>query len=699
MKNDFKAYLNEQKQENKYSSSIESPSLLQEKGRFFSLGSEKRINGYAVNLDFTTEDIIKRMADLIDAKAAPVNTPERTLNKAYDFTTTFKTSIFEIIKTLTENAKKVTLHGLARLKGWDYKGNLALAGVETVDDHTLSYIFFPGPKDDPDRHAKRFVDIVGQNRKTAFLKNDLKIVEREFSPDGMDKKSIFFNPTDAGNDTKIIEDDFTSTVYSLIYKKVKTKMDDAKASYEKGNLISVYTTPYKIDQDIIVSIAKETARNDGSLEDFYTKLVTKISEDLNDFLTNKLEHAQFEDYIGLIPTKTYGFNLYFKNKDVAIDAANILNEDDEGEKHVKEMKRYEKKIAKYRQSIDPSRDVDWFRGLQFSVKTIAKLVSDILPNIDGQVTVYQYSVAYTEEFLKKVIKDNTNGADLDYKTEENKIEGFVKDYITDLLKRIKEKYTKQLIGITSEGKTLKFLFTSNSTELGIKNTLAALIRCEEKDIKAIKSALTKTEVDEFHKNIDSMSNFKSIIDAAKIDLDSTKKNFVGAYSIVVNKDHIGEFTPNAILGQNKTGSAWILKLAESAISFKQNLCNKLMETINLVNEAEADVKELSTAALVGLLKNFADPDKKLNETREGQAWVNKYTLAIINYVISAIKSSASNANDYIEIVENSAKDGRLVFKYAEPIEESVKKAVSQFASKTTNMGKIVDIQHKNLKEA
>jgi hypothetical protein len=694
MKNDFKAYLNEQKLDNKYSSTINPPKLDE---RILSLGSEKRINGYAVNLDFTNEAVINRMADLSDAKVNPDDTAEKAKEEKDKFTTSFKQSIYQIIKSLTENAKKVTLHGLARLKGWDFKGNLALAGIETVDDHTLSYIFFPGPKDDPERHAKRFIDLVGQDRNTAFLKGDLKLVDREFSPDGMDKESIFFDPEH--NESKIIEDRFTTTVFSLTYKKVKAKLDDAKTSYERGNLISVYTTPYKIDEDIIVNIAKQAAREDKGLEEFYTALVTKIAEDLNDFLTQKLEKEQLEDYLGFVPTKTYGFNLYFKDKDVAIDAANILNEGDDGESKVKEMKRYEKKIAKYRQSIDPSRDVNWFRGLQFSVKTVANLVKAILPNIEDQVTVYQYSVEYTKEYLQKVIKDNAGSNEVNYKTGEGQIESFVESYIKDLIKRLKEKYEKQLIGITSEGKKLKFIFTSNTTELGIKSTLAALIRCEEKNIIPLKTALTKTEIGEFHKNLESMSNFKSITDAANIDIQDTKKKFVGAYSIVVSKDHLGEFTPNTILGSNKTGSAWILKLAESVTSFKQNLCNKLMETINLVNEAEAGDKELSTAALVGLLKNFADPDKKLNETREGQAWVNKYTAAIINYVNAAIKSSASNANDYIEIVENSAKDGRFVFKYAEPIEESVKKAVSQFASKTTNIGKIVDIQHKNLKEA
>lgn len=694
MKNDFKAYLNEQKLDNKYSSTINPPKLDE---RILSLGSEKRINGYAVNLDFTTEAVINRMADLSDAKVNPDDTAEKAKEEKDKFNTTFKQSIYQIIKSLTENAKKVTLHGLARLKGWDFKGNLALAGIETVDDHTLSYIFFPGPKDDPERHAKRFIDLVGQDRNTAFLKGDLKLVDREFSPDGMDKESIFFDPEH--NESKIIEDRFTTTVFSLTYKKVKAKLDDAKTSYERGNLISVYTTPYKIDEDIIVSIAKQAAREDKGLEEFYTALVTKIAEDLNDFLTQKLEKEQFEDYLGFVPTKTYGFNLYFKDKDVAIDAANILNEGDDGESKVKEMKRYEKKIAKYRQSIDPSRDINWFRGLQFSVKTVANLVKDILPNIEDQVTVYQYAVEYSKEYLQKVIKDNAGSNEVNYKTGEGQIESFVESYIKDLIKRLKEKYEKQLIGITSEGKKLKFIFTTNTTELGIKSTLAALIRCEEKNIIPLKTALTKTEIGEFHKNLESMSNFKSITDAANIDVQDTKKKFVGAYSIVVSKDHLGEFTPNTILGSNKTGSAWILKLAESVISFKQNLCNKLMEAINLVNEAEAGDKELSTAALVGLLKNFADPDKKLNETREGQAWVNKYAAAIINYVNAAIKSSASNANDYIEIVENSAKDGRFVFKYAEPIEESVKKAVSQFASKTTNIGKIVDIQHKNLKEA
>jgi len=690
MKNDFKDYLNEQKLDHKYSSTIKSPSMLQE--RWFST-SDKEINGYAVNLDFTAEGVIEGIADLIDAKVNPTDTPEAAKEEKDKFTESFKESIYDIIKVLADKANKIVRKGL--VAKFDSKSDSALAGVETIDDHTLSYIFYPASKKNPDGYAKQFKDIVGQERKSAFLKGDLKIVDRTFQEEGMDKKSIFINP----DKSKILEDRFVTKVYSLTYKKVKAKLDDAKTSYERGNLISVYTTPYKIDEDIIVSIAKQAAREDKGLEEFYTALVTKISEDLNDFLTQKLEPEQFEDYLGFVPTKTYGFNLYFKDKDVAIDAANILNEGDDGESKVKEMKRYEKKIAKYRQSIDPSKDVNWFRGLQFSVKTVAKLVKDILPNIEDQVTVYQYTVEYSKEYLQKVIKDNAGSSEVNYKTGEGQLESFIESYIKDLIKRLKEKYEKQLIGITSEGKKLKFIFTTNTTELGIKSTLAALIRCEEKNIIPLKTALTKTEIGEFHKNLESMSNFKSITDAANIDIQDTKKKFVGAYSIVVSKDRIGELTPNTILGSNKTGSAWILKLAESAISFKQNLCNKLMEAINLVNEAEAGDKELSTAALVGLLKNFADPDKKLNETREGQAWVNKYTLAIINYVISAIKSSASNVNDYIEIVENSAKDGRLVFKYAEPIEESVKKAVSQFASKTTNMGKIVDIQHKNLKEA
>ena len=63
MKNDFKDYLNEQKLDNKYSSTIKSPSILQE--RWFST-SDKEINGYAVNLDFTAEGVIEGIADLID---------------------------------------------------------------------------------------------------------------------------------------------------------------------------------------------------------------------------------------------------------------------------------------------------------------------------------------------------------------------------------------------------------------------------------------------------------------------------------------------------------------------------------------------------------------------------------------------------------------------------------------------------------
>lgn len=90
MKNDFKDYLNEQKLDNKYSSTIKSPSMLQE--RWFST-SDKEINGYAVNLDFTAEGVIEGIADLIDAQVNPTDTPEKAQEEKDKFATSFKNSI------------------------------------------------------------------------------------------------------------------------------------------------------------------------------------------------------------------------------------------------------------------------------------------------------------------------------------------------------------------------------------------------------------------------------------------------------------------------------------------------------------------------------------------------------------------------------------------------------------------------------
>ena len=150
------------------------------------------------------------------------------------------------------------------------------------------------------------------------------------------------------NKDEIIKGSFMTGIVSKIQEKVKVELKDADDKAERGNLISVYSVPFKVDDALI----KETAQNTKDVEEFYTKLAEKINAEL----VSALKHVRkLDDYVGFIPTKSYGFNLYFKDKDTATDFAEKVNQ--EGEAKVNERKRYEKKISKLFQLLDKDADL------------------------------------------------------------------------------------------------------------------------------------------------------------------------------------------------------------------------------------------------------------------------------------------------------------------------------------------------------
>ena len=332
MKDTFKAYLAQQKADNKYMTAP-SKELLGE-GIF----DNRKYDCYSVSIDFTSDYMVKTLTNMLinDYKTnnADANTDSSVKSLiglgSKEFNEKLREKLFDMVVETVKATKQLrTFFGLG-------KDSSALAAIQTEGDNgtTLKYIFFKASRTSPKAYAERFRDEVGRNPKISMLKKGMDIEEETYYKADIKKArrdNIFINPTE--NKDKIMNDSFMTGIVSKLQDKVKIELKDVDEKAERGNLISVYSVPFKVDDALI----KEIAQNTENVDEFYTKLTEKI----NNELVNALKQvSKIEDYVGFIPTKSYGFNLYFKDKDTAIDFSEKINQ--EGEGKVNERKRYEK---------------------------------------------------------------------------------------------------------------------------------------------------------------------------------------------------------------------------------------------------------------------------------------------------------------------------------------------------------------------
>ena len=662
MDKEFKNYLDEQKQNNAYSSTVEAPLM----SEFFGIGDNKKTKGWAVDLDFTKESVIDSIANIINAEKNPDESIKDPGKDDENFEKSIKNAIYEIIVELSNSAKK-----LKRVLGNFGK---AFVGVQSTDDHTLSYFFLPARGENPEAFAERFIDQVGQNRKTAFLAKSLDATEKSFYKSAMDTKSIFFNPDNARDE--IINDRFVIGVYDAIFKKVRETINANKLRKEKGNLINVYSVTYKVDNDLITNIAKETAEHNQSINDFYEKLVETLNKNIAGAI-NQIGEGSKDDYLGFIPLKTAGFNLYFKERSIAEDVANVLNQSDSN--GVKEWKRYENKIL----NLDKTINIDAFRNSTFGIKVVGGLTEKILPGINDQVKVIQFTHVVDDDNIKRILKELDS-------TDTGEIKNALFKYFSTVYNKLIETHKEQLITIISEKKKLKFIFTSNVTDTGVASTIANLLYCDEGDVKHNVTALTKKEIEDFKDRKVDATNFEAIIIAAKEVLDAGKseadKEKTRRQIIKINVETLGDYTVEAFLKLVNLGK-WLPESKQP--TFTSAMYESLMKKCKLLSEAEERDDEFSL--MIKELREISDKSIKLVEIggdRKPGVFVDRFATNLTNYIKTRFNRIASNVSEYLSIISPKNNNKSIEFIYSPKIEAKLNEI---FADLKKTFGKIVSI--------
>lgn len=636
MKDTFKAYLSQQKADNKYTTAP-SMEILDEANPFARFTANKKYDCYAVTLDFTSEYMVKTLTNVLinEYKANSGESGNKSQNPAKsiiamgpdEFAANLKDKIYEMIAETVKATKNLrTFFGLG-------KESSALACIQEEENKSIKYIFFKASEKNPKAYAERFRDEVGRNSKISLLKKGMDIVEESYYKSDIveaRKSSIYINPEK--HKEKIESTDFMNTVVAELQDKVTRELNEAGEKMEKGHLISVYSIPFKIDDTLI----KEVANKHNDVTSFYDELADKINKELVEILK---QIPKLDDYIGFIPTKSYGFNLYFKDKDTAAEVAEKLNQD--GSDKVTEKKRYEKKMTALYKLLGKSNDftdlsyatdnpADFFRGTLFARTHVAELIKEKLPSAEDQLVIYQYVVKYDNDELKNFL----HHFDLDA-TAEN-IRNDVKEKLKAVLENLQKVYNDDLVSMTSEGSNLVFMFRKSASISGVQTRIANAMSCELNRIKVTKTALTKKEVDSFKEKIAELNDLESFYKAVEKLNGETVKLFKCEITLkdeIIKKIVDDQYKEQALDFLNN-----ITKLAETAEGFAGitvpgkdegliTLYLKDKESLPIIKDAilqkyDNEIKSF-TDNLEEVTLNRVDADK-LNSMMEGDNLINYF---------------------------------------------------------------------------
>ena len=646
MNSEFKVYLDEQKQNNAYSSTVATPLL----SEAFGTGENVKTKGWVVELDFTKENIVNSIANIIE------NNPNVDKENDDSIKNAIKNIIYEIILNLSESAKKLKLT-LGRF-------GQAFVGVQSDDQNVISYYFLPAKGKTPEAFAERFIAQIGQNRKTVFLAKSLDATEARFYKNEFDKNSIFYEP--AGKKDEILNDNLTKYTTDIIIKTIKETLAANKTRKENGNLINVYSTTYRISDEFITNIAKKEAEGSQSITDFYTRLVNEINEQLSNAI-KQINEANKNDFLGIIPLKTAGFNLYFKDRSVAEDIAAVLNQEDNNT--VKEWKRYENKMLTLPKSID----ITTFRNSTFGIKVVGDLVKDILPGINDQVKVIQYQYEFDDENVKNIL--DKRGID-----SIDKVENGIDEYFKAIYSKLIETHKNQLITILSEKKKLKFIFTQNVTDSGIVNVLANLLYCSENDIRQKTTALTKKEIDDFRKHPITTANFESFSSIVKefigAENDEKRKEKTLQNKLIINVEELAHYiiNPQTFKSRPIQWNPYIafnnLNSNKTDESFTNAMYKKLLKTCNLLFESSDNQFNLIKQNIMELLGT--KESASLIELDKSGKIIKNIVSNIISFFENKVKDIGKDINEYITI-EKDKDNNSITYSYAPIIAKQIEK--------------------------
>lgn len=481
MQDTFTEYLNEQKKNNAYTSECE---VITEAKWWDKLtGKDKTIGAYGVKIDFSKTDVIDHLVENLKKKD---ELDKGTELKDED---TFKSLVSDEISSY--------IRKLAEL----FQKNDGHIDVRVDNDRIPVYVFEKYREDDEKGYANAFKEAISQDTDgIGFLTSVADIIPVKITNRAKKekKKSIYSNPPqkpepgEVDSDGKPMEDAVTKSkvvinVVGDIFRKVQEKIRINKEKADKGDLIEVYSFPFKFADNDVLSIAKSCKEKGENVGKFYEVLSKKIQDDLVRVL-NGLDNIN--DYLGLIPVKNYGFNMYFSDQTTAERAAEELNEADT---KVSSRKRYAKKMgtlikAIYTVEVKGTElqgpGLTWFRDRQYAKDHIGNVIKDIYPEADSQIDVKIASVNVDTEWLKKMcMEDGKFAGD----------KGLLKNIKEKIISPLTSSGKENFIAVGSNNTTLMFIFKGVASDSNIETFLKGIL--PSATIKISKSSLTNGEIE------------------------------------------------------------------------------------------------------------------------------------------------------------------------------------------------------------
>lgn len=624
MVDSFNEYLNEKKKANSYSSEF----ILTE-GLFGLTGKDKEREAYGVIINFADDAVINHIAKALlnndtfkkeEKKEGEAADKDPMSNKdAYKARATEIISTY--IKNLADRYNKAKGRIIAKVK----------------NDNEVIYLFKKYSDDQPKAYANSFVKLIGNMATNdtatnmAYLSEIAEVVKTTYTnrerKDAVGKGNIFNNPT-AEN---IEKSDFVMNVTANIYNKVKERIDKNAEFAKKGNLITVFSIPYKISDESIVKLAEELKKenNNATASDFFNKLASVANNNIVDFLKT-LNEDGLNDYLGIVPVKTYGFNLYFKDRDTAEQAAEGLNQDGSDVK-VSERKRYEGKIVNRPKVLAASADINgktltgisgagsWLMGTRFAVEHVVGLIGDIYPEAKTAREVKIATVKVDDDWIKNKLLNADNNTEF-YMAENLK---------NRVIKPLVDHGRENFVSASSEGSNLVFIFTGNTSTDNIETYLNGIVPASKITIR--RGSFTQGEIEGHQSLMQKLANnfskqqdeinairekFTSLFEMASkwitkdqndaqkaADADAQKAaNATGALAIQFIFDKFKKLSSQA--KSNLLSAIDTIPLAES---FAMNLYDYLMESLHLNEGLDDKLSDEQKAKLAELKEK--DPEQ------------------------------------------------------------------------------------------
>ena len=614
MVDSFNEYLNEKKKANSYTSEF----ILSE-GLFGLTGRDKEREAYGVIINFADDAVINHIAKALlnndtfkkeEKKEGEAADKDPMSNKD-----AYKTRATEIISTYIKNLAERYNKAKGRI----------IAKVK--NDNEVIYLFKKYSDSQPKAYANSFIKLIGNMATNdtatnmAYLSEIAEVVKTTYTNreknDAEGKGNIFNNPTAED----IEKSDFVMNVTANIYNKVKERIDKNAEFAKKGNLITVFSIPYKISDESIVKLAEELKKeNDkATASDFFNKLASVANNNIVDFLKT-LNEDGLNDYLGIVPVKTYGFNLYFKDRDTAEQAAEGLNQDGTDVK-VSERKRYEGKIVNRPKVLAASADINgktltgisgagsWLMGTRFAVEHVVGLIGDIYPEAKTAREVKIATVKVDDEWIKnKILKGDTN------------TEFYMAESLKDrIFKPLVDHGKENFVSASSEGSNLVFIFTGNTSTDNIETYLNGIVPASKITIR--RGSFTQGEI-EGHQNL--MKKLANNFSKQQDEINAIREKFTSLFEMAskwITKDQNDAqkaADAEAQKAANATGALAIQFIFDKFKKLSSQAKSNLLSAIDTIPLAESFAMNLYDYLMESLHLNENGLDDKLSDEQKAK---------------------------------------------------------------------------------